>query len=183
MYDDWFDDEGANSQHKTFLDVLRNSARSWPECPPNATSVLLYPDPDDEDEEYVEPNPSGYAEYDAALKDAFVREEPVLEAIVYIIDFGGNLRLKVLGATLVGTKLLCMERNDSFWPVPSKDVKTLEATGSSEELGRVAAAWFEEIVRRPVISAPRPPGTWYFAAPDTALPTGHRWARNGPNAE
>ncbi|MEU6224031.1 hypothetical protein [Streptomyces sp. NPDC047042] len=131
----------------------------------------------------VAPHPTGYREYDAALEWAFVNRESVLEAIVDVIDFGKNLRLKVLGATLVGTSLICMERNDSFGPEPSKDVKPLNATGSPEELGRITADWFEEIVRRPVIHAMRPPGRWYSVAPGTALPTGHRWARNGPSAE
>ncbi|MEU6538585.1 hypothetical protein [Streptomyces sp. NPDC047000] len=183
MHDDWFDDEDVDSQQKAFLDVVRESARSWPECSPDETAVLLFPDPDDEDQEFVAPHPSGYAEYDAALEQAFVNKEPVLEAIVYLIDFEGNLRLKVLGATLVDTKLICMERNDNFWPEPSKDVKTLEATGSPEELGRIAADWFEEIVRRSVISTQRRPHRWYFAAPGTPLPTAHRWARNGPRTE
>ncbi|MFJ6706857.1 MULTISPECIES: hypothetical protein [unclassified Streptomyces] len=180
MYDDWFDDEGANGQHKAFLAVIRESARMWPECRPDDTVVLLFPDPDDEDQQFVAPHPSGYAGYDAALHHAFVVKEPVLEAIVYLVDFGGNLRLKVLGATLVGTKLICMERNDNFWPEPSEDVQTLEATGSPEELGRIAADWFEEVVRRPVISTQRPPRAWDFATPATPLPPGHRWARNGP---
>ncbi|MFI1359628.1 hypothetical protein ACH4TV_39540 [Streptomyces sp. NPDC020898] len=179
MYNDWFDDDDVNSRQKAFLDVVRESARSWPECPRNATFVLLYPDPE-EDEEYTAPEPTGYMEYDAALEQAFASKESVLTAIVDIIDFGANLRLKVLGATFVGNSLICMERNDTFWPEPSKDVKTLTATGSPEELGRIAADWFEEIARRPVIHAPSPPGRWYSVTPGTALPADHRWARNEP---
>lgn len=183
MHNDWFDDEDVNGRQKAFLDVVRDAARSWPECPFDATLVLLYPDPDDEDDEYVKPTPTGYAEYDAAMQQAFTEKESALTAIVNIVDFGGNLRLKVLGATLIGTRLFCMNRSDFFWPEPSTDVEPLEATGSPEELGQAAAAWFGEIVRRPVISSLLHRGAWYFAEPGTSLPAGHRWARNGPGVE
>ncbi|MEU6224032.1 hypothetical protein [Streptomyces sp. NPDC047042] len=79
--------------------------------------------------------------------------------IVGLSDPVKNLLLHTLGATVAGDRLFCSERHDSTYrPQPSEDVEPLQATCSPEKLGRIAAAWFEEIVRRPIVAPPGPRG-------------------------
>ncbi|MFI5824786.1 hypothetical protein ACIA8I_37735 [Streptomyces rishiriensis] len=44
MIEDWFEtDEGELSpSHTTLVSIVRESARGWPECPPDATAVLVF---------------------------------------------------------------------------------------------------------------------------------------------
>ncbi|MDX6356636.1 MAG: hypothetical protein QOF98_3539 [Streptomyces sp.] len=106
MYDGWFEDDELNSHQRAVVNVVRESARSWPECPPHDTGVLVF-GPGEDDEEDVPP----------------------------------------------------------------------------ERIGRIAAAWFEEIMNRPIVSShPVVGGGYRFAPPCTALPPGHRWVRNGTPA-
>ncbi|MFB7504986.1 hypothetical protein [Streptomyces broussonetiae] len=88
---------------------------------------------------------------------------------------------RALGATVIGDRLFCSERHSQNYqsPEPTRHLEPLSAAGPPEHLGRIAAAWFEEIVRRPVI-ARLPDGPYRFVPPGTALPPRHRWVRNGP---
>lgn len=182
MDEDWFevDDPDVSDEQAAFVDVVRQSARSWPECPPNTTAVLVFP-ADEEDEDDQQETTDGYERYDAAIDEATANGEAILKLIMDLCDEERNLVLHTLGATLAGNRLFCSERhNQSYRPEPSDYIEPLEATGLPEELGRIAAEWFEEIIRRPVIAPPRGRGAAYFTAPGTTLPTGHRWVRGAP---
>ncbi|MFD8811227.1 hypothetical protein ACFV23_07005 [Streptomyces sp. NPDC059627] len=91
--------------------------------------------------------------------------EQVLLLAVGLLDLEKNRVSRTLGATVAGD-----------------DVESLEATGSLTELGRIAANWFEETARRPVIG-PVGHGAWSFVAPRTTLPPRHRWIRGSPDAK
>ncbi|MFI1359629.1 hypothetical protein ACH4TV_39545 [Streptomyces sp. NPDC020898] len=181
--DEWFDvdDDELSGEHAALIDVVRGSARSWPACPPSETAVLLFSPEEAADDSGSGAN-DGHASYDVATARAFADGKSVLVLIVDLSDPVKNLLLRTLGATVAGDRLFCGERDDTTYrPQPSEDVEPLESTGSPEELGHIAAAWFEEIVRRPVI-APPGRGPAYFVTPGAALPAGHRWVRNGPAA-
>ncbi|WP_377273079.1 hypothetical protein [Peterkaempfera sp. SMS 1(5)a] len=184
MYDDWFEvddpDPEVSDKHREFVDTVREFARSWPECPPDATAVLVFPPGEDEDDDRDDLDGEQPA-YDSAMDEEIAEGRAVLMLIADVDDRERNLRFRTLGATVAGDRLFCSERHDTTYrPYPSEDVAPLEATGSPEELGRIAAAWFGEVLRRPVIAPRTGPGPTSFVAPGTALPPGHRWVRNGP---
>lgn len=192
MYDDWFEDDELNSHQGAFVDVVRESARSWPQCRPHDTVVLVFePDEDEEDagpaarESRWEP-PAEHTVYLTALDEASARGEEVLTLIADLVDrpeAERGLIFMTLGATLIGDRLFCSERHSQNYqtPEPTRDVARLCAAGSPERLGRIAAAWFEEIMSRPIISShPVRGGGYRFVPPGTALPPRHRWVRNGP---
>ncbi|MFD7872734.1 hypothetical protein ACFV5G_01145 [Streptomyces sp. NPDC059766] len=190
MYDDWFEDDELNSQQQAVVDAVRESARSWPECRYADTVVLVF-GPDEDDEEDVPPAaresrwepPAEHTAYLAALDEAVDRGEEVLTLIADLVDRRERERgvvFMTLGATVIGDRLFCSERHSQNYqtPEPTGDVAPLSAAGSPERLGRIAAAWFEEIMNRHIISFC--PGGYRFVPPGTALPPGHRWVRNGP---
>lgn len=187
--DDWFEEDELNGDLRAFVDAVRQSARSWPACPPRATAVLVF-EPDEDAEEDVRPTtqespwepPAEHRAYHTALDEA--PEEVIVTLIAELIDHRAGERgliFMTLGATVIGDRLFCSERHSQNYqtPEPTRDVAPLSATGSAEHLGRVAAAWFEEIMSRPVIS-PLSLNGYRFVPAGTALPPGHRWVRNGP---
>ncbi|MEU6224030.1 hypothetical protein [Streptomyces sp. NPDC047042] len=179
MDDDWFDIEVSETseQQRVFIGVLQDFARSWPECPPDHTLVLAYrPGLDDEEDEHEPVEP--------VRDDIFASGEDVVRAVVDVSDLKNKLVLRTLCATMVGDRLVCSQVHDST-PARefSKDVESLEATGSPQELGRIAAAWFEEILRRPVIAPQRIREPKSFASPGSPLPPGYVWIRNAPHPD
>lgn len=91
-----------------------------------------------------------------------------------------DLLVKVLGGTVVDDWMICGERDQrTLRPTPSKDVAPLETTGPPEELGRLAADWLTEVVRRPMIAQDVRSAPEFFAPAGSALPPGHRWVRKG----
>ncbi|WP_156110855.1 hypothetical protein [Streptomyces adustus] len=175
MNDDWFEaDEGELSlQHTILVDIVRESARTWPECPPAATAVLVFPPDEDEDLR------ASRDAYDAAWDEAFTAGQAVLTLIVDLKHRDRKLVVMTLGATVAGDRLLCSERNSStYHPESITDVEPLEVTGSPEELGRIVADWFAEIVSRSMIESDRKPWPRSFVPKGTPLPHGHRWVRN-----
>ncbi|MFF3447787.1 hypothetical protein ACFYXJ_11745 [Streptomyces sp. NPDC002667] len=177
MIDDWFEaDEGELSPpHTTLVDIVRDSARTWPECPPAATAVLVFPPDEDEDEEERPPRDA----YDAAWDEAFAAGQAVLTLITELRHRDQKLVVMTLGATVAGDRLFCSERNSStYHPEASTVIEPLDVTGSPEELGRIAADWFEEIVSRSMVELDRKPWPRSFVAKGTPLPRGHRWVRN-----
>jgi hypothetical protein len=182
--EDWFEvDDDVNDRNQKLVAVVRESARFWPECPPSATSVLVS-EPDETGGE----SQGGDGErdrdpYDIAIDEALADGEQVLLLAVDLRDLEKNRVFGTLGATVAGDRLFCSQRNTTTYrPEPSDDVESLEATGPLTELGRIAADWFEEIVRRPVIG-PIGHGAWSFVAPGTTLPPRYRWVRNSPDAK
>ncbi|MFF1546577.1 hypothetical protein [Streptomyces sp. NPDC058291] len=192
MYDDWFEDDVRNSQQQAVVDVVRQSARSWPECRPQDTVVLVFGPDDDEDdvapaarESRWEP-PVEHTPYLTALDEALDRGEEVLTLIADLVDRRERERgliFMTLGATVIGDRLFCSERHSQNYqtPEPTGDVAPRCAAGPPEHLGRIAASWFEEIMNRPTISShPVVGGGYRFVPPGSALQPGHRWVRNGP---
>lgn len=179
MNDDWFEvDEGELSPpHTALVGIVRKRAREWPECPPDATAVLVFPA--DEEEEDEEETRAPRDAYDAAWDEAFAAGQDVLTLIVDLRHRDQKLVVMTLGATVAGDRLFCSERHSStYHPEPSTGIEPLEATGSPEDLGRIAADWFEEIVSRSMIELDRKPWPRSFVAQGTSLPDGHRWVRN-----
>ncbi|MFD5815867.1 hypothetical protein [Streptomyces sp. NPDC127038] len=191
MYDDWFEDDELDGSQAVFVDVVRASARSWPQCPPAATAVLVFgPDEDDESDEVdivgsaregVWVPPAEHAVYHAALDEALDRGDTVVTLIADLRDTEKRVIFRTLGATVIGDRLFCSERHSQNYqsPEPVGDIEPVCASGPPEHLGQVAAAWFEEIMNRLAISrhvlwAPA------FVPRGTPLPPGYRWARNGP---
>ncbi|MFI1002436.1 hypothetical protein ACIP10_26935 [Streptomyces galbus] len=174
MYDDWFEvDAHLSLAHATVVDIVRGSARTWPECPPAATAVLVFSP--GADEEVGAPRDA----YEAAWNEAFAAGQDVLTLIVDLRHRSRNLVVMTLGATVAGDRLFCGERSSStFHPEPITDIEPLEATGSPEELGRSAVGWFEDIVGRPLAELDRAPWPRSFVPGGTPLPRGHRWVRN-----
>jgi hypothetical protein len=85
---------------------------------------------------------------------------------------------------MVGNRPLYSEvHNQTYERELSDDVAPWEATGCPQELGRIASAWFEEIVRRPVIAPQSIRIPTSRVAPGTPLPPGHIWVRNAPFRE
>jgi hypothetical protein len=193
VYDDWFEDDELNSRQQAVVDVVRESARSWPECRPSDTFVLVF-GPDEDDQEDVHPAaresrwepPAEHTAYHTALDEALDRREEVLTLIANLVDRRERERgliFMTLGATVIGNRLFCSERHSQNYqtPEPTGDVAPLSAAGSPERLGQIAAAWFEEIMNRLIISShPVVGGGYRFVPPGTALPPGHRGVRNGP---
>lgn len=175
MNEDWFEvDQGELSPSETTLvNIVRESARGWPECPPDATAVLVFRA--DEEEDTRPPRDA----YEAAWDEAFAAGQAVLTLIVDLRHRDRELVVMTLGATLAGDRLYCSERNTStYHPEPITGIESLEATGSREELGRIAADWFEEIVGRSMIEVDRRPWPRSFVPKGAPLPGGHRWVRN-----
>ncbi|MET8978943.1 hypothetical protein ABZX85_25310 [Streptomyces sp. NPDC004539] len=179
MNDDWFEvEEGELSPaHTALVGIVRKRARQWPECPPDATAVLVFPADEEGDEEEDASDPRDA--YDAAWDEAFAAGQDVLTLIVDLEHRDRELVVMTLGATVAGDRLFCSERSSStYHPEPHTDIEPLEATGSPEELGRIAADWFAEIVSRSMIELDRKPWPRSFVANGTSLPDGHRWVRN-----
>ncbi|MBY8881194.1 hypothetical protein [Actinacidiphila acidipaludis] len=179
MNDDWFAvGEGElGPSHTAVVDIVRARARTWPECRPGATAVLVFP-PDEDDDGVDGRQPSGDA-YDAAWDEAFDAGHAVVMLIVDLRHRDRNLVVMTLGATVAGDRLFCSERNSSnYHPEPLTGITPLEATGTPEALGRIAAGWFEEIVTRSMIERDREPWPRTFVAKGTPLPPGHCWVRN-----
>lgn len=177
MNDDWFEvDEGELSPaHTALVSIVRERAREWPECPPGATAVLVFPADEEEEENERAPRDA----YDAAWDEAFAAGQAVLSLIVDLKHRDRELIVMTLGATVAGDRLFCSERNSgTYHPEPITHIEPLEATGSPEELGGIAADWFEEIVSRSMIELDRKPWPRSFVAHGTPLPDGHRWVRN-----
>lgn len=188
--EDWFEDDELNSEQRAFVDVVRESARSWPQCEPIHTVALVFePEEEEEDERAAaqesqwEP-PAEHAAYYTALDEAIARGDEIVTLIVHLIDRREGERGSIfmsVGATVLGDRVFCSERHNQNWqtPEPTRDVHPLTSAGPPERLGRIAAAWFEEIMRRPAIAPPGRGGAG-FVTPGTALPPRHRWVRNGP---
>ncbi|MGW1157850.1 hypothetical protein ACWD48_06400 [Streptomyces sp. NPDC002519] len=163
MNEDWFEvEDEVDDTQKTFLDVLRPYARSWVDCPPSHAIALVF----DED-----------------LKEG---DEVEMRAVVDVSDAVGDRILLTLAASLVGNTMHCSEvHTQTYLPEESGDgVRVLEATGAPEDLARMAAAWFDEVLRRPVITPVGKRG-WSFADPGRPLPEGFRLMRGempGPRA-
>ncbi|MGW1068947.1 hypothetical protein ACWD4F_31070 [Streptomyces aureus] len=175
MNDDWFEaDEGELSlPHTILVNIVRESARTWPECPPAATAVLVFPS--DEDEDVRIPRDA----YDAAWDEAFAAGQTVLTLIADLRHRDRKLVVMTLGATVAGDRLFCSERNSStYHPEPVTDIEPLEVTGSPEELGRIAADWFAEIINRSMVESDLKPWPRSFVPKNTPLPHGHHWVRN-----
>ncbi|MFG2121641.1 hypothetical protein [Streptomyces sp. NPDC048710] len=191
MDEDWFEDDGLNSEQRAFVDVVRESARSWPQCEPSDTVALVFePEEENEDaraaaqESQWEP-PAEHAAYYAALDEAIARGDEIVTLLVHLIDRREGERDLIflnLGATILGDRLFCSERHSQDWqaPEPTRNVQPLCAAGPPEHLGRIAAAWFEEIMHRPAIAPLGKAVSPWLVPPGTALPPRHRWARNGP---
>lgn len=185
VYDNWFEvEEGLLSPAQAaMVDIVRASAREWPQCPPSSAVTLVFSPDEEEDDEDEGGSGDGNDAYDAAWDAAYAAGESVVLLIVDVLDVERNRRIRTLGATVAGDRLFCGERHDTTYrPHPSDDIEPLEATGAPEELGRLAADWFGEVVRRPVLERDRSPWPRRFVPPGTPLPPGHRWARNGPSA-
>lgn len=164
MDEDWFEveDDEVDATQKAFLDALRPPARNWVDCPPSHSIALVY----DED-----------------LEEG---EEVEMRAVVDVSDPVEKRVLMTLAASLVGNTMLCSEVSTStYLPQESRnDVRVAKATGAPQELGRLAAAWFDEVLRRPAIASVGKPG-WSFADPGRPLPEGFRLMRGdvpGPRA-
>lgn len=157
MHHEWFDvsDADLDGTQKSFVDTVRTHARSWPDCPPNHTIVLVYDDEEDIEED----------------------GEVELRLIVDVSDLTEHRVLLTLGACLVGNTLLCTEvHNQTYAPKDSTFVRPLEATGSPQELGRIAASWFEDVLRRPVISSAGS-DDWSFSEANHPVSDGFRLVR------
>ncbi|MER7839754.1 hypothetical protein ABTY98_28675 [Streptomyces sp. NPDC096040] len=188
MYEDWFEDDELNSEQKAFVDVVRESARSWPDCRPIDTVALVFePEEEEEDgraaaqESQWEP-PAEHAAYYAALDEAIARGDEIVTLIVDLVDRpegGKSSVFMCVGATILGDRVFCSERHTQNWqhPEPTRHVQPLTSAGPPEHLGRIAAAWFEEIMYSSIIVGR---GGLRFVPQGTALPPHHRWVRNGP---
>lgn len=178
---DWFEveDSEVSPGQKTIVDIVRESARSWRDCRSGDTVVLVFPW--DEDEGDQPRRTDEYERYDIAIEEATARRESVLKLIVNLVDPRRNLILATLGATVAGDWLFCSQRHDqSCLPEPSTSIAHREASGPPEELGRIAAAWFDEIVHRPMVALDHPRAAAEFIAAGAPLPEDHVWVRNGP---
>ncbi|MEU2419606.1 hypothetical protein ABZ619_00865 [Streptomyces sp. NPDC007851] len=165
MYDDWFEveDDELDDRQKAFTDRVRAHARNWPECPPQETTAIAYEPEDEADDDGILEQGKGH-----------------LRLIVDVCDPSGNRVLLTLGAFLVEDRLLCSAvDSQSYWPTERPSVTTVRSSGEPEELAETAAAWFEEILRRPVIGQADGRSGWSFVPPGTPLPNGHRWLRGG----
>ncbi|MER6266104.1 hypothetical protein [Streptomyces sp900105755] len=184
MDEDWFEvDVDVNDRNQKLIAVVRESARFWPECPPNATSVLVSEPDETGGESRGGDGVRDRDPYDIAIDEALADGEQVLLLAVDLCDLEENRVFGTLGATVVKDRLFCSQRHTTTYrPEPSDDVESLEAIGSLTELGRIAAGWFEEVVRRPVIG-PIGHGAGSFVAPCTTPPPRYRWIRNAPDAK
>ena len=165
MDDDWFEveDHEVNDQQKSFVDYVRSRARNWPECLPRHTTAIAYEPEDEADDDGILEEGKGH-----------------LRLIVDVPDLSENCILLTLGAFLVEDRLLCSAvDSQSYWPEENPLVTTVKSSGDPEELGETAAAWFEEILRRPVIGQISAPSRWSFVPPGSPLPKGYRWMRGG----
>ncbi|MFF3451026.1 hypothetical protein ACFYXJ_28230 [Streptomyces sp. NPDC002667] len=188
MYEDWFEDDELNSGQRAFVDVVRESARSWPECRPIDTLALVFEPEEQEEDGLVAARESQWeplaehAAYHAALDEAIDRGDEVVTLIVDLIDWHESERGSVfmcVGATILGDRVFCSERHNQNWqtPEPTRHVQPLTAAGPPQHLGRIAAAWFEEIMHSGIIVGRE---GLRFVPQGTALPPRHRWVRNGP---
>ena len=124
---DWFeayDADELNAAQLEFLAVLRERARRWP-CMPNATEL-------------------------AAPGDGCTQWRAVVDISAEI----ENLGLITVGVCFDGYSMRASEvHNQSYCPYPAdrSRIEVLEATGAPQELGELAATWFERILRRPVL--------------------------------
>lgn len=102
---------------------------------------------------------------------------------VDVSDLTAKRVLLTLGASLVGDRLECSNVHTStYQPQESARVEQVTRSGSPEELARIAAAWFGEVLRRPVMKKAGGHG-WSFVPHGTTLPEGYRWVRNAPSGE
>ena len=165
MYDDWFEveDDEVDDRQRAFVDRVRIHARGWPECPPQDTTAIAYEPEDEADDDGILEEGKGH-----------------LRLIVDVPDLSKNRILLTLGAFLVEDRLLCSTVDShSYWPTENPLVTTLKSSGDPEQLGETAAAWFEEVLRRPVIGRISGPSGWSFVPPGSPLPKGYRWMRGG----
>ncbi|WP_042381367.1 hypothetical protein [Streptacidiphilus melanogenes] len=160
LQQEWFsvDDTEVDDTQKAFLEVVRERARHWPECPPSHAITLVYNEEEDLDED-------GNAE---------------LLLVVDVSDLPHKRVLLTLGASLVGDTLSCGEVHNQTYQFEEREDRAVavRASGGPEELGRIAASWFEEILRRPVIRSDSQ-GSWSFLDPSGSLPSGYSLARRG----
>ncbi|MDO0935252.1 hypothetical protein QQY66_27610 [Streptomyces sp. DG2A-72] len=164
MDEDWFEveDDEVDDRQKAFVDRVRSYARNWPECLPQYTTVLVFEPGEEMDDDEIE------------------EDKGELRLIVDVCDIIGKRVLLTLGAILVEGELLCSAvHNQTYWPEENPLVTTVKSSGDPEELGETAAAWFEEVLRRPVIGQISGPGRWSFVPPGSPLPKGYRWMRGG----
>ncbi|WP_329562098.1 hypothetical protein [Kitasatospora sp. NBC_01266] len=125
---DWFEEDkedDLSQAERAFLAHLRMRARTW-SCRPQNTELVK---PED-----------GYPYWRAVL-DVSVEMEP------------RSLGLLTLGACFDGTNIRCSEvHSQSYYPRPDDQsrVEVLEATGTPQDMGEIAAEWFERILVRPV---------------------------------
>ncbi|MFF7335574.1 hypothetical protein [Streptomyces sp. NPDC008150] len=187
MDEDWFEDHDGELDPPltTLVEIVREAARTWPDCPPDRTTAMVFPpeldEGDEEDEDAPWPD-DGYARYDAAFDEREARGTTVVSLLVDIVDERDNLLVKVLGATVAGDWMLCSERDvRTLRPVPSQEVTPLETTGTPEELGRLAADWFTEVMLRPMVVRSLAPSVSEYSFTTPGRPTpGDRWVRNAP---
>ncbi|MCC5475913.1 hypothetical protein [Streptomyces barringtoniae] len=165
MDDDWFEveDDELDGRQRAFVGHVRSHARNWPECLPRDTTVLVY-----------EPGEELYG-------DEAEEDKGELRLIVDVSDLFEKRVILTLGAFLVEDELLCSAvHNQSYWPEENPSVTTVKSSGDPEELGAIAAAWFEEVLRRPAIGRLGGRSGWSFVPPGSPLPKGYRWMRGGP---
>lgn len=126
--------------------------------------------------------PAEHTAYYAALYEAIARGDEVVTLIVHLLDRCEGERGSIfmcVGATILGDRVFCSERHTQNWqnPEPTRHVQPLTSAGPPEHLGRIAAAWFEEIMHSAIIAGR---GGLRFVPQGTGLPPHHRWVRNGP---
>ncbi|MFD5816112.1 hypothetical protein [Streptomyces sp. NPDC127038] len=176
-------DDDVSGPHQRVAEIVREAALSWPQCRPESTAVLVFTPEDADASGGAEETDDGLDPYEAAFQATLADGEPVLILVVDLLDQEGERLLATLGATVAGDRLFCSRLHDTTHrPEPSDDIAPLEATGSLEDLARIAAGWFEEIVSRPVTGPTGRFGAWSFAATGTVLAPGRRWLRNGSDA-
>jgi hypothetical protein len=74
-----------------------------------------------------------------------------LGAYLDVLDEARRTVEMTVGAELIGDALRCGEvHNQRYYMVENSSVEVLEARGKPDELGRMAADWFGQILRRPL---------------------------------
>ncbi|MCC9310715.1 hypothetical protein LN042_27205 [Kitasatospora sp. RB6PN24] len=96
---------------------------------------------------------------EALLSEMAVRApQPATSYLLRDEDIGGRLVASVqlawvpFGARFDGSTVHCDELHCQLYCLPEEPTElALEASGSPNELGRLAAAWFDTLLRRPVV--------------------------------
>lgn len=123
---DWFEEDpefDLSTAQRTFLAALRERARSWP-CTPNHTQLV---------------EPGGMSEtWDAILDVPTPAEDYILITVGVFFD---------------DTSIRAGEvHNQNYHPLSARrsSIEIMEATGDPQHLAQAAAAWFENLLLRPL---------------------------------